>query len=53
MVNLMQHSLQQKKAKIIMKELNLKDKERRMRTRHLIEIGGLAVKAKINRSFTY
>ncbi|KJV56653.1 conjugal transfer TraD family protein, partial [Orientia chuto str. Dubai] len=28
-----------------MEELNLKDKERRMRTRHLIEIGGLAVKA--------
>ncbi|KJV56352.1 conjugal transfer TraD family protein [Orientia chuto str. Dubai] len=48
MVNLMQHSLQQKKAKIIMEELNLKDKERRMRTSRLIEIGGLAVKAKID-----
>ncbi|KJV55111.1 conjugal transfer TraD family protein [Orientia chuto str. Dubai] len=31
-----------------MEELNLKDKESRMRTRRLIEIGGLAVKAKID-----
>ncbi|KJV54695.1 hypothetical protein OCHUTO_1097 [Orientia chuto str. Dubai] len=38
-------SLQQKKAKIIMEELNLKDKERRMRLA-LIEIGGLLLKLK-------
>ncbi|SPR16670.1 conjugative transfer protein [Orientia tsutsugamushi] len=34
-------TLQQKKAKLIMDEVNLKIKERKMRTRRLIEMGGL------------
>ncbi|SPR16609.1 conjugative transfer protein [Orientia tsutsugamushi] len=43
MANLMQQkiTLQQKKAKLIMDEINLKIKERKMRTRRLIEMGGL------------
>ncbi|SPR15660.1 conjugative transfer protein [Orientia tsutsugamushi] len=43
MANLMQQkiTLQQKKARLIMDEVNLKIKERKMRTRRLIEMGGL------------
>ncbi len=39
-------TLQQKKAKLIMDEVNLKIKERKMRTRCLIEMGRLVAKAK-------
>ncbi|KJV73137.1 conjugal transfer TraD family protein [Orientia tsutsugamushi str. UT76] len=48
MANLMQQkiTLQQKKARLIMDEVNLKIKERKMRTRRLIEMGGLVAKAK-------
>ncbi|KJV50547.1 conjugal transfer TraD family protein, partial [Orientia tsutsugamushi str. Karp] len=50
MANLMQQkiTLQQKKAKLIMDEVNLKIKERKMRTRRLIEMGGLVAKAKLD-----
>ncbi|KJV73723.1 conjugative transfer protein [Orientia tsutsugamushi] len=41
-------TLQQKKAKLIMDEVNLKIKERKMRTRRLIEMGGLVAKAKLD-----
>jgi hypothetical protein len=37
--------LQQKKNRIAAEEIRLNIKERKMRTRHLIEIGGLVVKA--------
>jgi hypothetical protein len=37
--------LEQKKNRLIAEETKLKLKERRMRTRHLIEVGGLIVKA--------
>ena len=37
--------LQQKKARVAMEETRLKLKERKARTRHLIEIGGLVTKA--------
>ena len=40
--------LQQKKARLIMEEINLKIKERKMRTRHLIEMGGLIAKAELD-----
>lgn len=36
--------LEQKKNRLIAEETRLKDKERKMRTRHLIETGGLVVK---------
>ncbi|KJV70535.1 conjugal transfer TraD family protein [Orientia tsutsugamushi str. TA763] len=47
MANLMQQkiTLQQKKARLIMDEVNLKIKERKMRTRRLIEMGGLVAKS--------
>ncbi|BAG40561.1 putative conjugative transfer protein TraD [Orientia tsutsugamushi str. Ikeda] len=50
MANLMQQkiTLQQKKAKLIMDEVNLKIKERKMRTQRLIEMGGLVAKAKLD-----
>ena len=38
----------QKKNRLIAEETKLKLKERKMRTRHLIEIGGLIVKAKLD-----
>ncbi len=41
-------TLQQKKAMLIMDEVNLKIKERKMRTRRLIEMGGLVAKAKLD-----
>ncbi|SPR15313.1 conjugative transfer protein [Orientia tsutsugamushi] len=41
-------TLQQKKAKLIMDEVNLKIKERKMRTRRLIEMGGLVAKANLD-----
>ncbi|EER22270.1 MULTISPECIES: conjugal transfer protein TraD [spotted fever group] len=40
--------LQQKKARLIMEEINFKIKERKMRTRHLIEVGGLVAKAELD-----
>ncbi|WP_341793891.1 conjugal transfer protein TraD [Rickettsia endosymbiont of Ceutorhynchus obstrictus] len=40
--------LQQKKAKIITEEARLKIQERKARTRRLIEMGGLVVKAKLD-----
>ena len=40
--------LDQKKNRLIAEETRLKLKERKMRTRHLIEIGGLVVKAELD-----
>ncbi|MCC8461601.1 MAG: conjugal transfer protein TraD [Rickettsia endosymbiont of Ecitomorpha arachnoides] len=40
--------LEQKKAKIITEEARLKIQERKARTRHLISMGGLVVKAKLD-----
>ncbi|WP_410526116.1 conjugal transfer protein TraD [Rickettsia endosymbiont of Gonocerus acuteangulatus] len=40
--------LEQKKAKVVMEEVKLKIQERKIRTRHLIEMGGLVVKAKLD-----
>ncbi len=40
--------LQQKKARLIMEEINFKIKERKMRTRHLIQVGGWVAKAEID-----
>ncbi|WP_341790039.1 conjugal transfer protein TraD [Rickettsia endosymbiont of Polydrusus tereticollis] len=40
--------LEQKKAKIVTEEAKLKIQERKIRTRHLIEMGGLVVKAKLD-----
>ncbi len=40
--------LQQKKARLIMEEVKFKIKERKMRTRHLIQVGGLVVKAALD-----
>ncbi len=40
--------LQQKKARLIMEEVKFKIKERKMRTRHLIQVGGLVVKAELD-----
>jgi len=40
--------LQQKKNRIAAEEVRLNIKERKMRTRHLIEVGGLVVKAKLD-----
>jgi len=37
--------LEQKKNRLILEETRLKLKERKMRTRHLIEVGGLVTKA--------
>lgn len=40
--------LEQKKAKIVMEEAKMKIKARKARTRHLISMGGLVVKAKLD-----
>ncbi len=40
--------LEQKKTQIITEEARLKIQERKARTRRLIEIGGLVVKAKLD-----
>jgi hypothetical protein len=40
--------LEQKKNRLIAEETRLKLKERKMRTRHLIETGGLIVKAELD-----
>jgi len=40
--------LEQKKNRLIAEETRLKLKERKMRTRHLIELGGLLVKAELD-----
>ena len=37
--------LEQKKNRLVAEEIKLKLKERKMRTRHLIEVGGLVAKA--------
>lgn len=37
--------LQQKKARLVMEEINFKIKERKLRTKRLIELGGLVTKA--------
>jgi hypothetical protein len=39
--------LEQKKNRLLAEETRLKLKERKMRTRHLIELGGLVVKAQL------
>jgi len=40
--------LERKKLKLAVEENRLKEKERKMRTRHLIEVGGLLVKARLD-----
>ncbi len=40
--------LEQKKNRLVIEETKLKLKERKMRTRHLIEMGGLIVKANLD-----
>ena len=40
--------LEQKKNRLVAEETRLKLKERKMRTRHLIEVGGLVVKAELD-----
>lgn len=40
--------LQQKKNRLAAEEIKLGIKERKMRTRHLIEVGGLVAKAELN-----
>ena len=40
--------LEQKKNRLIAEEIRLKFKERKMRTRHLIEVGGLVTKASLD-----
>jgi len=40
--------LEQKKNRLAAEETRLNLKERKMRTRHLIEIGGLVVKAELD-----
>ena len=40
--------LQQKKNRLAAEEVRLNIKERKMRTRHLIEVGGLVVKAELD-----
>lgn len=47
-VNEQKVRLQQKKNRLIAEETRLKLTERKMRTRHLIEIGGLVVKANLD-----
>ena len=44
-VNDQKVKLEQKKNRLIVEETRLKLKERKMRTRHLIEVGGLVTKA--------
>ena len=44
-VNDQKVKLEQKKNRLIAEETRLKLKERKMRTRHLIEVGGLVTKA--------
>src|SRR5689334_3587462 len=39
--------LEQKKNRLLAEEIRLKLKERKMRTRHLIELGGLVTKANL------
>ena len=47
-VQLQKTKLQQRKNKIAAEETKLKLKERKIRTRHLIELGGLVVKAELD-----
>ena len=47
-IELAQEKLEQKKARLVMQETRLKLQERKRRTRRLIEIGGLVVKAELD-----
>jgi hypothetical protein len=47
-IELAQEKLEQKKARLVMQETRLKIQERKRRTRRLIEIGGLVVKAELD-----
>ncbi len=40
--------LEQKKNRLVLEEARLKINQRKMRTRHLIELGGLIVKAQLD-----
>ncbi|MFU7500259.1 MAG: conjugal transfer protein TraD [Candidatus Tisiphia sp.] len=44
--------LEQKKNRLAIEETKLKLKERKMRTRHLIELGGLIIKAELDHLLT-
>jgi hypothetical protein len=47
-VSTQKEKLEQKKVRLLQQEASLKIKERKNRTRHLIEVGGLAAKAEID-----
>jgi len=47
-IELAQTKLEQKKARLVMEETRLKIQERKKRTRQLIEVGGLIVKAELD-----
>ena len=47
-INIKKKKLEQKKARVKQEELMLKLRERKSRTRHLIELGGLVTKAGID-----
>ncbi len=47
-IELAQEKLEQTKARVVMQETRLKIQERKRRTRQLIEIGGLIVKAELD-----
>ena len=47
LISTQKEKLEQKKARLLQQEASIKIKERKNRTRHLIEVGGLAVKAEI------
>ena len=47
-IELVQEKLEQKKARLVMQETRLKIQERKRRTKRLIEIGGLVVKAELD-----
>jgi hypothetical protein len=47
-INEKKKKLEQKKNRLVAEENRLKIKERKMRTRHLIEMGGLVTKAKLD-----
>lgn len=47
-ITLKKVKLEQKKSRLIMEEVKLKIQERKHRTRHLIELGGLIVKAQLD-----
>ena len=47
-IELAQEKLEQKKARLVMEETRLKIQERKRRTKKIIEIGGLIVKAELD-----